>query len=163
LIGAARVVACAICASRARVKAYDGQGRRATTQVAHLTERFLEHFACLPRCHHRSGAGRWLLQARSTAGRTRRGFRAGFREAEQQAVEALEREAWRRGVKGTPHRRTSYWHGEPVGTDDKVVYSDQLLMLLLRARKPDTYREKVDVAVSQVIETVAGIDPESVL
>lgn len=36
-------------------------------------------------------------------------------------------------------------------------------MLLLRARKPDVYREKVDVAVTQVVKTIAGIDPASVL
>jgi len=50
-----------------------------------------------------------------------------------------------------------------VGTDEKVEYSDQLMMLLLRARKPDTYREKVDVTVSQVVKAIAGVDPSSVL
>jgi hypothetical protein len=128
-----------------------------------MKELFLEHFA-------RVGI---ITAAAQAAGCSRRaiyscqehdeGFALAFREAEHQAVEALEREAWRRAVEGTPSRRTSYWRGKPVGTDEKVEYSDQLLMLLLRARKPDMYREKVDVAVSQVIKTVAGIDPEAVL
>ena len=90
-------------------------------------------------------------------------FAAAFHIAESAATERLEREAWRRAVEGTPYERTSYWHGEPVGTDHKIEYSDQLLMLLLRARKPETYREKVDVAVSQIVKSIAGVDPSSVL
>ena len=90
-------------------------------------------------------------------------FAAQFHRAEAAATERLEREAWRRAVEGSPYERTSYWHGEPVGTDHKIEYSDQLMMLLLRARKPETYREKVDVSVSQVVKTIAGVDPSSVL
>jgi len=37
------------------------------------------------------------------------------------------------------------------------------MMLLLRARKPDIYREKVDVTVNQVVKAIAGLDPASVL
>jgi len=90
-------------------------------------------------------------------------FEKAFKVAEQAATERLEREAWRRGVEGSPYKRTSYWHGEPVGTDEKIEYSDQLLMLLLRARKPDLYRERLDVAVAQVVKAIAGVDPQSVL
>lgn len=90
-------------------------------------------------------------------------FAAAYREADVQATERLEREAWRRAVEGTPYKRTSYWHGEPVGTDERLQYSDALLILLLRARKPDTYRENVNVAIGQVIKTVVGVDPQSVL
>jgi hypothetical protein len=90
-------------------------------------------------------------------------FSQAFKQAESAATERLEREAWRRAVEGSPYERTSYWHGEPVGTDRKIEYSDQLLMLLLRARRPDLYRERVDVGVTQIVKTVAGIDPASVL
>ena len=90
-------------------------------------------------------------------------FAAAFNVASEAATERLEREAWRRATEGTPYERTSYWHGEPVGTDRKIEYSDQLMMLLLRARRPDLYRDKLDVAVNQVIKTVAGVDPASVL
>jgi hypothetical protein len=90
-------------------------------------------------------------------------FAAEFRAAEVAATEVLEREAWRRAVDGSPYERTSYWHGEPVGTDRKIEYSDNLLTLLLKARAPDKYRDKMDVAVTQVIKTVVGIDPASVL
>jgi hypothetical protein len=90
-------------------------------------------------------------------------FSHAFKQAESEATERLEREAWRRATEGTPYERTSYWHGEPVGTDRKIEYSDQLMLLLLRARRPDVYREKVDVAVTQVVKTIAGVDPASVL
>jgi hypothetical protein len=90
-------------------------------------------------------------------------FARAFKIAESAATERLEREAWRRAIEGSPYERTSYWHGEPVGTDKKIEYSDQLLMLLLRARKPETYRETTNVNVTQVVKTVAGIDPASVL
>lgn len=90
-------------------------------------------------------------------------FSQAFKVAESAATERLEREAWRRAVEGSPYERTSYWHGEPVGTDRKIEYSDPLLMLLLRARRPDLYREKVDLAVTQVVKAIAGVDPASVL
>lgn len=90
-------------------------------------------------------------------------FAAAFHTADAQATERLEREAWRRAIEGSPYERTSYWHGEPVGTDRKIEYSDQLLMLLLRARKPDVYRETTNVNVSQVVKTIAGVDPAAVL
>jgi hypothetical protein len=90
-------------------------------------------------------------------------FLAAFHMAEAAATERLEREAWRRATEGSPYSRTSYYRGEPVGTDHKIEYSDQLMMLLLRARKPDVYREKVDVAVTQVVKAIAGINPASVL
>jgi hypothetical protein len=91
-------------------------------------------------------------------------FAAAFRDAEIEATEHLEREAWRRAVEGSPYKRTSYWKGEPVGTDEKTEYSDQLLILLLRARAPDRYKDKVDLAgVREVIKAIGGLDPRSVL
>lgn len=90
-------------------------------------------------------------------------FALAFQQAEKRALETLEHEAWRRAVEGSPYTRTSYYRGEPVGTDHKIEYSDQLLTLLLRAKAPERYREKVDLAVSQVIKTVAGVDPSTVL
>jgi hypothetical protein len=90
-------------------------------------------------------------------------FALAFKVAGEQATERLEREAWRRAVEGSPYERTSYYRGEKLGTDLKTEYSDQLMMLLLRARKPDVYRERLDVAVNQVVKAIAGVDPQSVL
>lgn len=90
-------------------------------------------------------------------------FALGFQQAEKRALETLEHEAWRRAIEGNPYTRTSYYRGEPVGTDHKIEYSDQLLTLLLRARAPERYRERMDVNVSQVVKAIAGVDPASVL
>lgn len=90
-------------------------------------------------------------------------FSMAYHQAEVAALHVLEDEATRRAVKGSPYRRTSYWRGEPVGVDEKVEYSDALMQLLLRARAPDKYGQKLDVTTSQVIKTFAGFDPGEVL
>ena len=104
---------------------------------------------------HRNSVYQWLERDEK--------FAAAFHQAEAAAVEVLEQEAWRRAVEGSPYERTSYWHGEPVGTDRKIEYSDALMTLLLRARAPEKYREKLDVNVQQVVKTVVGLDPAEVL
>jgi hypothetical protein len=90
-------------------------------------------------------------------------FAMAYQQAQQAAVEVMEREAWRRAVEGSPYTRTSYWHGEPVGSETKVEYSDALMTLLLKARAPERYRESTDITVTQVIKTVSGVDPGDVL
>jgi len=133
--------------------------RRARAQTT-----FLEAFARLGNITYAAraaGVGRAIIYVWLEADET---FAAAFRAAETEALETLEREAWRRAVEGTPYERTSYWHGEPVGTDRKIEYSDQLLILLLRARAPEKYRDKVDLAgVREVIKAIGGLDPASVL
>src|SRR5580765_594225 len=140
-----------------------GAARKTKAQVAHAKHAFLESYsqwanisyACQIANVPRRDVYNW--QEHDPA------FALAFQQAESAATERLEREAWRRATEGTPYKRTSYWHGEPVGTDEKIEYSDQLMLLLLRARKPDVYREKLDVTVSQVVKAIAGIVPESVL
>jgi len=83
-------------------------------------------------------------------------------DAEAQATEVLEAEAWRRAVEGSPYRRTSYWRGEPVGVDEKTEYSDSLMQLLLKSRAPDKYRDKDAQPVQVIIKTV-GFDATVVL
>jgi len=90
-------------------------------------------------------------------------FAAAVKLAGEAATERLEREAWRRATEGTPYTRTSYYRGEPVGTDHKIEYSDNLMLALLRARRPDLYREKVDLAVTSIVKTIAGVLPGDVL
>ena len=90
-------------------------------------------------------------------------FALEFKQAELRAVERLEQEAFRRGVQGTQNKRTTYYHGRPVGHDVKTEYSDALLTLLLRARAPDKYRESIGLNVSQVIKSIQGFDPSEVL
>ena len=140
-----------------------GRPRKTLAQSAHAKHAFLESYAQWANVSYAcqvSGVARrnvYEWQEHDPA------FAAAFHTAEQAATERLEREAWRRATEGTPYKRTSYWHGEPVGTDEKIEYSDQLMLLLLRARKPDVYREKVDVAVTQIVKAIAGVEPSSVL
>jgi hypothetical protein len=71
-------------------------------------------------------------------------YRAAFERAEDEATETLEKEAWLRATDG--REEVVYFQGKPVGTARKP--SDLLLIFLLKARKPDVYRENTSVRVS---------------
>ena len=86
-------------------------------------------------------------------------FVLAFKQADLQATESLEKEAWRRAREG--FAEPVYQHGKEVGTIQR--YSDALLMFLLKARAPERYRDRVDVSVTPVIKAVAGFDPSDVL
>ena len=81
-----------------------------------------------------------------------------MRAADVQATETLEHEAWRRARDGVAE--PVYQHGKLVGTVQR--FSDSLLMFLLRARRPDVYKERVDVSTT-VIKAVAGFEPADVV
>lgn len=66
-------------------------------------------------------------------------FAAQWADALEQAADWLEREAWRRAVKGVD--KPVYQKGAKVGTVRE--FSDPLLIQLLKANKPDKYRENV--------------------
>jgi hypothetical protein len=74
-------------------------------------------------------------------------FAKAWEEAEQIAADRLEAEAWRRGVDGVAEplvsagRLVSDQDGQPLFIQR---YSDQLLLALLRAHKPDKYQDKID-------------------
>jgi hypothetical protein len=63
-----------------------------------------------------------------------------FKNAENQAIDSLEKEAWRRAVEGVE---------EPVGWHQGVAggtvrrYSDTLLIFLLKGARPERYRENI--------------------
>lgn len=85
-------------------------------------------------------------------------FRADWEDAEQEAADKLEREAWRRAVEGTDKPVT--FHGAITATYKE--YSDRMLELLLKAHKPEKYREKdqnagndnLDQALQRLIESL---------
>ena len=60
--------------------------------------------------------------------------------AKDQAVDRLEQEAWRRGREGV--QRPVYQGGKLVGYEQ--VYSDVLLIFLLKGARPEVYRERFD-------------------
>ena len=86
-----------------------------------------------------------------------------FREREEQArdqlADTLESEAVRRAVKGI--RKPVYQAGILAGYE--TVYSDALLALLLKAAKPDKYRERSEVTLKPIVKVVSGFDPEEAL
>lgn len=64
-------------------------------------------------------------------------FALEFRQAEEESTQRLEREAWRRAAEGVEKFSAS---GRPY-TD----YSDTLLIFLLKARRPERYRDRYEV------------------
>ena len=67
-------------------------------------------------------------------------------EAEQEAADKLEREAWRRGVEGVD--KPIVYQGEVTGTYKE--YSDRMLELLLKAHRGAKFRERADVPTHNV-------------
>lgn len=66
-------------------------------------------------------------------------FAAAWDEAEQEAADKLEREAWRRGVEGVDKPVT--YQGKITATYKE--YSDRMLELLLKAHRPDKFKDRV--------------------
>lgn len=71
-------------------------------------------------------------------------FAESFKFIEEEVTEQLEAEAFRRAHDGTT---------KPTQFGDVQVYSDTLLIFLLKARRPEKYRERVDVRHSGKIGT----------
>lgn len=74
-------------------------------------------------------------------------FAAEWADAEQQAADKLEREAWRRAVEGTDKPVT--FRG--IVTDTYKEYSDRMLEILLKAHRPEKFveRSRVDHGVTK--------------
>lgn len=70
-------------------------------------------------------------------------FAEAWKDAEAQAVETLEVAAWRRARDGVKRTKAIYYKGKEIGTETETEYSDTLLIFLLKAHKPDKYRETV--------------------
>ena len=67
------------------------------------------------------------------------GFAEHYAEAEQEACEALEAEAYRRAVQGV--EEPVHYQGQRIDTVRR--YSDVLLIFLLKGRMPEKYRENM--------------------
>ena len=92
------------------------------------------------------GAGVTRQDAYRTHNRNKK-FRRLWEEAFDEAVDLLDGEARRRA---TGIKRDVWYAGEVVGTEN--VYSDTLLMFLLRAHRPRLYRDNVQVEHSGGME-----------
>ena len=77
-----------------------------------------------------------------------------FSDVNEEATDALEQEARRRALEGI--EEPVFYKGERVGSIRK--FSDQLLMLLLMAKRPNQFRERVDV--TSKVDHGFAIDPK---
>lgn len=71
-------------------------------------------------------------------------FEEAWDDALEVAADMLEMEARRRAIHGT--REPVYYQGERV--DTKLVYSDTLLIFLLKAARPEKFVERSEVALT---------------
>lgn len=81
-------------------------------------------------------------------------FAIEWHDVEERVTETMEREAYRRAVEGVT---------EPVVSAGKHVtdvqsYSDRLLEFMLKARRPERYRDRVDVKHSGSVERRVKVD-----
>ena len=86
-------------------------------------------------------------------------FAQAMRQAELEATDVLEQEAWRRARDGVAE--PVYQHGKLVGTVQR--FSDALLVFLLKSRAPERFRDRIDVGGQVIVKAVAGFDPASVV
>lgn len=71
-------------------------------------------------------------------------FSAAWDDALEASADLLEDEARRRAVEGV--EESVYYGGKPVGVVRK--YSDSLLVMLLKGRRPSVYRDRLSAEVS---------------
>ena len=93
-----------------------------------------------------AGAGVTRQHAHRTRNRNR-AFRRSWEDALEQAMDLLEGEARRRA---TGIKRDVWYGGEKVGTES--VYSDTLVIFLLKAHRPAKFRDNVKVEHSGGME-----------
>lgn len=85
-------------------------------------------------------------------------FAALWDEALELGIQVMEQEARRRAVDGTDKMIVSA--GKVLGMERQ--YSDALLMFLLKAKRPDVYRDTVNIELYIRQEAIkAGIDPDA--
>lgn len=89
-------------------------------------------------------------------------FSFAFNEAREEAIDALEEEARRRAVDGTEQHTPIFYKGEEVGERVITEYSDTLLMALLKANRPEKYKDRLDVTTTTIVKQYGGIDVEAV-
>jgi hypothetical protein len=82
-------------------------------------------------------------------------YAARFKDAEDDVTEALETEARRRAQLGV--EEPIYYKGAPVGAVRR--YSDTLLIFLLKARRPNVYRERIDHDVHHHVSLIELLTP----
>lgn len=77
-------------------------------------------------------------------------FAVQWDEALEEAIDTLEAAAWTRARDGVVRREPIMYQGQKI--DEKVIveYSDTLMTLLLKAHRPEKYREKFDIEIKDM-------------
>lgn len=94
-------------------------------------------------------------------------FAQAMSDALEDAIDDLEAEAWRRAVDGLEQKK--FHKGDPLidpGTGEQYTereYSDSLMQLLLKAHRPEKYRDKYEVRHAggvqlQLVEEIVDAD-----
>jgi len=111
---------------------------RATVWTVRARNKFL---TLLRETGNVSFAARAIGRARSRAYALRAedsGFAAAWSDAVDEAIDRLEREAWRRAVEGL--EEPVFYQGQVCGVVRR--YSDRMLEMLLKAHRPEKYCER---------------------
>lgn len=72
-------------------------------------------------------------------------FAAEWDAAIDEAKDLMEAEAWRRAMQGVTREKPHYYLGEEVGREIIREYSDTMLIFLLKAARPDKYRDRLRI------------------
>lgn len=140
------------CARHGKAKA---AGRTRRTVKRDWKPDFLEAFAecgTIKAACYRAKIGRTVVfDARNTD----EAFAQAFDEIEEETTEHMEREAYRRGVEGVDE--PVFWQGRESGAIRK--YSDTLLIFMLKARRPEKYRDRHSIEhAGEIKHQIAGVD-----
>ncbi len=101
---------------------------------------FLRAYAETANITYAARAGKCSRNAHYKWLKTDKAYQETFQEAKQEAIELLEGEARRRAVQGV--EEPVFYKGEVVGAVQK--YSDTLLIFLLKAARPEKYRDRYE-------------------
>lgn len=70
-------------------------------------------------------------------------FASEWEQIIQDAIDSLEKEAWRRAREGVTRVEPIMYQGEKVAEKIITEYSDNLITFLLKANRPEKYREQI--------------------
>jgi len=130
-----------------------------TKRTVELTEKFLKS---LSRYGNVLRAAKAAKVGRSTVYEWREedeDFAAAWDRALEDAADNLEAEAYRRAVTGT--LKGVYYQGERIDTERQ--YSDALLTLLLKANRPQKFKDRTDITSGdQPVKAYIGFSVDDV-
>lgn len=77
-------------------------------------------------------------------------FAAQWDEALEEAIDTLEAAAWSRARDGVVRHEPIMYQGQKVAEKVIIEHSDSLMTLLLKAHRPEKYRERFDIEIKDM-------------